>query len=340
MALPRVSSKLPPDIDPTKAPIAFGRRALPKLNEELQDKQLITRQRALMALCDLVHDPEHAYEAINQGFLETLKGLLSDEDSTVRRKATEVLYIMASHNVGRTGFLEYGVIPALAHLLNDPVIIVRWNMHYSLKLISEMPNGAVCVVESGLVPSLVLKLRSEPEEIQVLILDTLWGCLRTEAFEALASGAVRVFKEKLAHPDLRIRSRATQALMAISVPLQGKNTVLEENVFPDLVLLLEDEDPEVRANAAGTLMFAAITTPGKYGALDAGALLALLPLTEDQESKVRLYALKALTVLAEAPEGRRTLLPHIPLLQERSQDPSPAVRKAADIAIKVIEWKP
>ncbi|KAL8180639.1 UNVERIFIED_CONTAM: Radial spoke head 14 [Gekko kuhli] len=141
MAHPRISSKLPPDIDPTKAPIAFGRRALPKLKEELQDSDLLTRQRALMSLCDLVHDPENAYQAISLGFLDDLKKLLLDEDQTVRQKTTEVLYIMATHNVGRYNFIKHKVIPALAQLLNDPVDICRWNMHYGLKLMSELSTG-------------------------------------------------------------------------------------------------------------------------------------------------------------------------------------------------------
>ncbi|XP_066466039.1 radial spoke head 14 homolog [Tiliqua scincoides] len=338
--LPRISSKLPPDIDPTKAPIAFGRRALPKLNEELEDPELLTRQRALMALCDLVHDPENAYQAISLGFLENLKKLLLDEDSTVRRKTTEVLYIMATHSVGRTAFLEHGVIPALAQLLNDPVDICRWNMHYAFKLMSELPTGATGIVESALVPSLVRKLTTEKEEIQEMILETLTGCLQVEAFEALATGAVRILKEKLNHPSVEIRSRAAQALMAISVPLEGKNMIFEEDVFPDLIMLLEDEDAEVRANAAGALMFAAVTTQGKYAAINNDGIDCLLPLINDSSSKVRLYSIKALTMLAEAPEGRRTLLFHVPEFQERLTDPSEAVRRAAEIAIEVIEWKP
>jgi hypothetical protein len=67
MAHARISMYMPPDIDPTKAAIAYGCRALSKLNEELQSRDLLTRQKALVALCDLMHDPEYVYEAINIG---------------------------------------------------------------------------------------------------------------------------------------------------------------------------------------------------------------------------------------------------------------------------------
>lgn len=67
MAHPRISKYLPPNIDPTKATIAYGHRALPKLNEELQSEDLKTKHKALMALSDLVHDPENVFMAIRIG---------------------------------------------------------------------------------------------------------------------------------------------------------------------------------------------------------------------------------------------------------------------------------
>lgn len=38
---------------------------------------------------------------VSTGCLESLKALLKDDDNLVRIKTTEVLYIMATHNVGR-----------------------------------------------------------------------------------------------------------------------------------------------------------------------------------------------------------------------------------------------
>ena len=67
MADTKISMYLPPNVNPTQAAIAYGCRALPKLNEELQSDDLLTRQKALMALCDLMHDPEHVYTAISIG---------------------------------------------------------------------------------------------------------------------------------------------------------------------------------------------------------------------------------------------------------------------------------
>lgn len=75
--------------------------------------------------------------------------------------------------------------------------------------------GAGAVLRAGLIPSLVLKLKTELDEIQELILDTLSNCLRVEVSEALEAGVISVLKEKLSHPSTAIRSKAAWVLLEI-----------------------------------------------------------------------------------------------------------------------------
>ncbi|XP_064248640.1 radial spoke head 14 homolog isoform X1 [Passer domesticus] len=340
MAQPRISAYLPPDIDPTKAAVAFGRRALPKLNEELQSPELLTQQRALMALCDLVHDPEKVYQAIALGFLDSLKTLLVHQDQTVRQKTTEVLSVMALHSIGREGLIRSGVISALTGLLDDPVDICRKNTHQIFDMLARLPEGAGGVLQAGLVPPLVLKLKTELDEIQELILGTLSNCLRVEVSEALAAGAVSVLKEKLSHPSTAIRSKAAWVLLEISSHAEGKIAVCKEEVIPVLLSLLEDTQPEVQVSSTGALMFALVAPQGRSTAMGAEAIPPLLSLVAEETSTARLNAIKALTLLAELPGGRRTLLAHRDSILRCLEDPSEAVQRAAEIAITVIDWKP
>lgn len=341
MAHARISMYMPPDINPTKAAIAYGCRALRKLNEELQSETLLTRQKALVALCDLMHDPEYVYEAINIGCLKSLKALLEDDDNLVRIKTTEGLFIMATHNIGRTGFLKHDVITALSLLLNDHQTVCRENLHQAYKHLAQLPEGARGIVNSNLIPSLVRRLQVEEEHIQEIILDTLAPCLLEDATEALKSQAVPRFKEKLLSENPQIRSKAARALITISIPLEGKNQVWQNDVIPILVNLLSDPEEEVQANAAGALMHATVTTEGKYAALDADAIRPLLGLLCSSPTvKVCLNATKALTMLAEAPEGRMLLRSHVPTFRLLQMHKNETIQRAAQVAIKVIEWKP
>ncbi|KAM6166023.1 radial spoke head 14 homolog [Erethizon dorsatum] len=340
MAHARISMYLPPNINPTQADIAYGCWALPNLKKELQSEDLLTRQKALMALCDLMHDPEYVYQAISIGCLGSLTALLKDSDSLVRIKTTEALCIMATHSVGRTSFLEHDIILALSSLLNDSHSACRENLHQVYKQLAQLPAGAQGIINSGLIPSLVWKLPREEEDIQELILDTLAFCLQKDATEALGSRAVPFLKQRLLSTNKNIRSKAAQVLIAISIPLEGKNQVRKYDVIPILVYLLKDKEQEVQASAAGALMYATVTTEGKYAALDADAIDPLLQLLSSPLSKVRLNATKALTMLAEAPEGRQLLQAQVPAFRNLESDYNKTIQRAAQIAIKVIEWKP
>ncbi|XP_048065120.1 radial spoke head 14 homolog [Megalobrama amblycephala] len=340
MASPQTSEQPPPHIDPTQAPVAFGNWALPKLIMELQDVELFTRQRALAALCDLVHDHERAYEAILNGCMERLKVLLQDEDNLIRVKTTEVLYVLASHSLGRDAFLKFDIVGPLANLLEDPENACRKNVHQALNRIAEFPSGAVFMVCMGLVPRLVMKVSDEEENIRALILSTLSCCVSVNALPALESDAILVLRDQLSHPSPAIRQAATSALVGISVPADGKMKVCEEDLLPMLVKLLSDDDQGVVANAAGTIMNTAVITKGKSEALNAGAIAPLLRLVVSENVAVCANALRALTVLAEVPRARAQLLEHVPLLKTRLAHPNSIIQRAASTAIEVISWKP
>ncbi|KFP71411.1 Rhabdoid tumor deletion region protein 1, partial [Acanthisitta chloris] len=200
--------------------------------------------------------------------------------------------------------------------------------------------GAGGILQAGLIPLLVLKLKTELDDIQELILDTLSNCLHIEVSEALAAGAVTVLKEKLTHSSAAIKSKAVLVMLEISTHPEAKTVVCEANVIPVLVSLLEDTDPEVQARAAGALMFAAVIPQGRSSAMGAEAIPPLLKLVAEETSKARLNAIKTLTLLAELPEGRETLLDHTNTFEQCLDDPCEAVQRAAKIAIAVIQWKP
>ncbi|KAK3737221.1 hypothetical protein QZH41_001821 [Actinostola sp. cb2023] len=128
-----------PDIDPTKARLAYGDRALPKLNRELNSPDLKTRQKALMSLCDVMHNPECICEGLRVG-----------------------------HAPGRDAFLDHGIILPLSELFNDNVYQARRNSHKAIEMCSHTSPGTDGVVEAKLVSVLVNKLLGEEDDIKVM----------------------------------------------------------------------------------------------------------------------------------------------------------------------------
>ncbi|XP_057297992.1 radial spoke head 14 homolog isoform X1 [Hydractinia symbiolongicarpus] len=341
MAHTVISAHLPPDIDPTKVQLAFGDRALPKLNEELNSVELITRQKALMALCDVLHNPEYVKRSIQCSIVESLKALLRDNDAVVRMKSTEALLILSRHAIGRQVLIDEAVIPPLAKLFDDDCYDVRLNTHRTVEMISSAPSGADGLVNCDLIPILIKKVPTEEDEIKLLILDSLHRCMRINSTQALASNGMAVYTSLLKHSMEEIRSKAAMDIKELSYPTDGKNKACDEGAVELLVGLLNDEDTSVRSQACAALMVITITTRGKLLTMECGVIPTLIKLLKDECVEVRLNTLKLITTLSETPQGRSELLESLSKISMLKHDhDSQAVRKAAQIAEKSIMWKP
>lgn len=331
----------PNQIDITRTPLAFGDRAVPRLNRELQDKDtLLNRQRALRSLCDYLHDPEHIASCIREGIPASLKELLSDKDTFCRYKSAECLFVLSCNSNGRKAILAENIIHNLSILFDDSDTTARQNAHKAVEMVSEVPFGAEGIVELKLVKKLVDKLKTEIDEIKELVLDTLHFCMQNDTHQALEAKAMAVFSSLLKHNLPTIRAKAARDIFDLSIPLKGKQEALESDTVESLIKLLKDKDVFVRSKAALAIETIAITTPGKYKCIKAGAILNLIELINDELSEMRVNSLKAITCLSEAPEGRKELLTHIENVKKLEDDPVPIVAKHAQIAVRIITWKP
>ena len=310
-----ITAHYPNQIDLTKTPLAFGNRAVPRLNRELNDKEsLLNRQRALRSLCDYLHDPEHIAVCIEEGVPNSLKELLNDPDHFCRYKSAECLYVLSCNNNGRKAIVEQGIIKQLSNLFNDSENMARKNSHQTVEMISELPFGAQNIVDLHLVKTLVEKLKTELDEIKLLILDTLHYCMQVDTEQALVAKAMSVFTSLLTHKSEKIRAKAARDIFDLSIPLAGKREALTLDTVSLLVSLLKDESVQVKAKAALALEAIAITTEGKYACIKEDAIENLVSLISDPNSEARVNGLKAVTCLAETPESREKLLKHIDMV--------------------------
>ena len=71
------------------------------------------------------------------------------------------------HSVGRDAFIEFDVIPAIAELFEDSNDIVRKFAQQAIEMVAEVPFGAEGIVEVGLIPILVARLKQENDDIKV-----------------------------------------------------------------------------------------------------------------------------------------------------------------------------
>lgn len=71
-------------MDPSRAPVAFGRLAVPQLFAELQQPEEERRLPALASLCDLLHDPELIHQTLRGGTERPARGPRGPRSGPIR----------------------------------------------------------------------------------------------------------------------------------------------------------------------------------------------------------------------------------------------------------------
>ncbi|TPX36742.1 hypothetical protein SmJEL517_g01281 [Synchytrium microbalum] len=334
--------------------LAFGSRAVPKLIDELNSgagtdaEKLLTRQRALIALADLFHAPDHTSRAIQIGIVPKLLLLLPSKDITTRQKTVEIFVILAGLAVGRNVLVETEALKPISQLFNDEDLLVRHHAHTVFARATVDSQAVESILNHRLVPLIVAKIVSEKLECQVLGLQTLAQILRlgqkpripNHALDCDALGSLTGLLTREQIADIKIG--AARCVMNLCFYSEGKALACEGRTVPALIELLGDNKSEVRAAAAGALMSITISVEAKKFVVSEGAVPILSGLLSDKSEYVLLNVIKTITNCAEDYRGRFQLASCIPTLEElrKQYADSPQISDAAKKAIQVISWRP
>ncbi|KAI8850944.1 armadillo-type protein [Chytridium lagenaria] len=339
-------AQIPPGVDPTKMQLAYGRRAVPKLVSEVEDFSLSVRQKSLVFLANLFHNPENVSQGLQEGIVPKLTRMLIEQDLTIKQKSTECLSIIAGHAVGRANLVENNTLLALSRLFDDENDLVRKNLHEVFVKITTQQAGVQNLLVYSLLTPLVQKLPQERMDIQVMILDTLYQCIRlgTEPWmpkEAIESDAMSVFTLLLKTepvPDTRVA--AARCVMMLSFYPQGKQIAVKGDTVNVLIRMLTDKKASVRAAAAGALMSITIDCEAKRILVRENAIGVLMELLDDGNESVLLNVVKTITNVAEDYRGRFQLHSCLKKLDGLQQSANRQLGDAAKKAIAVITWRP
>ncbi|EDQ85727.1 uncharacterized protein MONBRDRAFT_38740 [Monosiga brevicollis MX1] len=308
MAATRVTEQFPPNLDVTKAPLAFGQRALPKLNEELQDGQsLEIKLQALRSLNDKLRSPTNIQQAIDAGIVKSTQHLLKDQDVLVRQLTVRLVGHFTQHSIGRTALLQQGILPTLCELYHDTDVLVRQRAHSAVHMLTTTAQGTAALLDLAQVAVLVYKLEVEREHdiILVPLLDTLTAIMKFDTSAVLTSRGIDQFLALFTNANPQVVASAARALAELCVSAEGKQQAVETQAVDKLVPLLQHTSSLVITAACNALASICITTPGKeaFAQSDAG-LAALVRLLSMPNEDVQLAAIKAIHVTCEAPTCR------------------------------------
>ncbi|KAI9336964.1 armadillo-type protein [Obelidium mucronatum] len=338
---------LPANVDPTKMQLAYGRRAIPKLVTEIPEGDLIKQQKSLVFLAELLHNPLNITQALKKDIVKLCLDLIKSNDLTIKQKATECLAVISCHAVGRTVLVHHDALFFLSPLFQDSCDLVRSNVHKVFEKVTCQEAGVLNLLQFSLVPQLVKRLPEERMDIQIMILNTLYQCIRMGGAQYMpevpikcdAMGAfTRILKKEVV---AETRVAAAKCIMMLSFYKVCKTIACQGETIGILIHMLSDMKSPVRAAAAGALMSITIDCEAKKLFVRENAVQTLMELLDDLNESVVLNVIKVITNVAEDYRGRFELHSCVKKLEGFSiHAKNPQIRDVAKRAIAVITWRP
>ncbi|KAF7281804.1 radial spoke head 14 homolog [Rhynchophorus ferrugineus] len=296
------------NVDPTRRPEGFGKYAMPKLRRELHDKDTEVVTAALVTLCDLTHDPERAYEAINLKIHERIVNLVTHELSEIRERSAHLLTILAGLAAGKEAIVSNQLLlDNLLDNIDNESPEVRIHIASCLETIAQFWRTADVLVANGFIQVLLCNLSDRPEIAQIH-LETLKHLMYCDGKHiAIEEGGFNILVGLLERDEDEILTKTCELITTLCSIKEGRKLAKELVILPELNVLLHDQRETVHTAAAEAIMFCTIISSEKIVASNIKTMpKRLVQLCKNKLNvRTQMFAIKALTNICEHPLVRK-----------------------------------
>lgn len=302
------------NVDVTRRPLGFGRIAMTKLRKELHNDDPVVVVAAIESICDLVHDSERAFEAINVKVIQRLESLIRHPDPVIRERTNRTFAIFARLAAGREVITSNtSILTKIIASIEDEYVEVRMQTAALLEMLARFWKAADILISHNCIHILLEHLLVENKEIVVFYLKTLQS-LMYEMYgkmQVLEGGGFEIFMVLLNdEQNLKHYSQIAETLTCLALltsTCQGEKMSRDFNLLNTVNKFLHCEDPDIHTNAAHVIMFCTVITKQKIEA----AAIPFLPkrlvalCKNSLNRSAQIYAIQALINICEHPEIRK-----------------------------------
>jgi len=290
--------------DNSRSQLAYADAAMPKLRYELSCEDLVTRQRALNSMSDLIKSSERVYEAVETGCLKQLVHLMNDTNDSVRLKSSEVVHNICQHTIGRRAFMALPEsLPNVTSSFNDDSFKIRVTAFRIVNELCTIQPLAQQVDQGKEMTKLIVReqlskvrdslsddredrdeLDCALESLRILqkllfadspILDFLGTHKKNKTTtdddegDFVSSEILLVFKGLLGHENIAVRTETCKALhdLCCNNYVAKSAASQDEALLERLVKYISCSHPVLQAASSMALMTICITTAGKVTAV-------------------------------------------------------------------------
>ncbi|CAG2059811.1 unnamed protein product [Timema podura] len=300
-----------PHVDVTRAKVAFGRWALPKLRRELHDDDPLIVSQAINSLADLIHDPEKSFEAIRLHFVPRLVDLMVHKDAFLRKRCAEIMTTLASQAVGREAILKNAtMITNMAITVHDDHPEVRLKASQAVEMVARTYQGTDILNNANFVPLLASKMMHEIDDI-VHFIGVGGGSVPVNPNDA--RGYIHANQNLVGQVlyQATMRLKELIQLMILEHLLTVENVVgeaIDQGTMGLMEVLMNRQRPDVVARAISCLQLLLVHPSGKKIAVTTNLTHGLKRALFSEDREVHTMATAALMFITITTMGKKEAL--------------------------------